>query len=241
MKVLAWHVHGSWMTSFVSGPDSYLLPVLPGRGPDGRGRARTWQWPAGARELGPAELADTAFDVVVLQRPQEIDLLHRWTGLRAGIDVPAVYVEHNTPSWSAGTRHPLADRGDITVVHVTHFNQLMWDCGDAPTTVIEHGIVDPGHLYTGHSERIAVVVNEPIRRLQRLLVGHADDVDMDGAGRILVAPALRDYAGLDHRVVLVGQGNRFELWDETRWQAETAQAITFSADGLPPELDGFSL
>jgi len=83
--------------------------------------------------------------------------------------------------------------------------------------------------------------NEPIRRLQRLLVGHADDVDMDGAGRILVAPALRDYAGLDHRVVLVGQGNRFELWDETRWQAETAQAITFSADGLPPELDGFSL
>jgi hypothetical protein len=164
MKVLAWHVHGSWMTSFVSGPDSYLLPVLPGRGPDGRGRARTWQWPAGARELGPAELADTIFDVVVLQRPQEIDLLHRWTGLRAGIDVPAVYVEHNTPSWSAGTRHPLADRGDITVVHVTHFNQLMWDCGDAPTTVIEHGIVDPGHLYTGHSERIAVVVNEPIRR-----------------------------------------------------------------------------
>jgi MraZ protein len=83
--------------------------------------------------------------------------------------------------------------------------------------------------------------NAEIRRLQRLLVGHADDVDMDGAGRILVSPALRQYAGLDHRIVLVGQGNKFELWDETRWHEQTSQAITFSAGSLPPELDGFSL
>ena len=83
--------------------------------------------------------------------------------------------------------------------------------------------------------------NEQIRRLQRLLVGHAEDVDADGAGRILVSPALRQFAGLDHRVVLVGQGNKFELWDETRWLEQTAQAITFSAGDLPPELDGFSL
>ena len=83
--------------------------------------------------------------------------------------------------------------------------------------------------------------NEPIRRLQRLLVGFAEDVDPDGAGRILVSPELRQYAGLEHRVVLVGQGNKFELWDEPRWIEQTAQAITFSAGELPPELDGFSL
>jgi MraZ protein len=83
--------------------------------------------------------------------------------------------------------------------------------------------------------------NEQIRGLQRLLVGHADEVDMDGTGRILVPPALRQYAGLDHRVVLVGQGNKFELWDEAKWQQETARAITFPAGDLPPELDGFSL
>jgi MraZ protein len=83
--------------------------------------------------------------------------------------------------------------------------------------------------------------NEPIRRLQRLLVGHADDADLDAAGRILIPPELRQFAGLDHRVVLVGQGNRFEVWDEARWQAQTAQAITFSAGALPPELEGFSL
>lgn len=82
---------------------------------------------------------------------------------------------------------------------------------------------------------------EEIRGLQRLLVGHADEVEMDNAGRVLVPPALRQYAGLDHRVVLVGQGNKFELWDEGRWQEQTARAITFPAGGLPPELDGFSL
>jgi MraZ protein len=83
--------------------------------------------------------------------------------------------------------------------------------------------------------------NEQIRGLQRLLVGHADEVDIDGAGRILVPPALRQYAGLEHRVVLVGQGSKFELWDEAKWQQETARAITFPAGDLPPELDGFSL
>ena len=61
------------------------------------------------------------------------------------------------------------------------------------------------------------------------------------AGRILVPPALRRYASLDKHVVLVGQGHKFELWDEAQWQAQTAQAIAFPADGLPPELDGFSL
>jgi MraZ protein len=83
--------------------------------------------------------------------------------------------------------------------------------------------------------------NDEIRRLQRLLVGHADEVDMDGAGRVLVPPALREYAGLEHRIVLVGQGNKFELWDDTKWNEQTALAIRFPAGGLPPELDGFSL
>jgi MraZ protein len=83
--------------------------------------------------------------------------------------------------------------------------------------------------------------NDQIRGLQRLLVGHADEVELDGSGRILVPPALRHFAGLDHRVVFVGQGNKFEVWDDAKWDEQTARAITFPAGGLPPELDGFSL
>ncbi|MET7736350.1 glycosyltransferase [Streptomyces sp. NPDC005402] len=165
MNILVWHVHGSWLTSFVQGPYTFLVPVTPDRGPDGLGRARTWEWPATVRELSPAELREADIDLMVLQRPHEPDLARRWTGRRPGTDVPAVYVEHNSPHESpVDTRHPLADRSDIPLVHVTHFNRLTWDNGRAPTEVIEHGIIDPGHLWTGEEARAAVVVNEPVRR-----------------------------------------------------------------------------
>ncbi|CAG0959047.1 Transcriptional regulator MraZ [Burkholderiales bacterium] len=83
--------------------------------------------------------------------------------------------------------------------------------------------------------------NERIRSLQRLLVGHADDVEFDAAGRILVPPALRVFAGIDRQVVLVGQGNRFELWDDAQWRAVTDAALTVPSEAMPAELDGFSL
>lgn len=165
MRILAWHVHGSWMTAFVQGEHEVLVPVLPDRGPDGRGRAQTWEWPERVREIPVDALADTAFDVVLLQRPHEIDLVTQWTGRRPGIDVRAVYVEHNTPKESiTGERHPVADRADIELVHVSHFNHLFWDNGCAPTRVIEHGIVDPGHRWSGELARAAVAINEPVRR-----------------------------------------------------------------------------
>jgi glycosyltransferase involved in cell wall biosynthesis len=165
VRVLLWHVHGSWTTSFVQGGHEYVLPLTPGRDPDGRGRARTWDWPAGAVEVAAGELRDRDLDVVVLQRPHEIELAERWTGRRPGRDVPAVYVEHNTPGGAVPfTRHPLADQQAIPVIHVTHFNRLFWDCGSAPTDVVEHGVVDPGPRYSGEMPRAAVVVNDPVRR-----------------------------------------------------------------------------
>ena len=59
--------------------------------------------------------------------------------------------------------------------------------------------------------------NKAARRLQRLLVGHATEVEMDGQGRVLLPPPLRQFAGLEKHAVLIGQGNKFELWDEGRW------------------------
>jgi glycosyltransferase involved in cell wall biosynthesis len=165
VRVLVWHVHGSWATSFLQGGHDYLLPVLPDRSADGRGRARTWDWPQSAQEVTPAQLADEPFDVVVLQRPHELELTTRWTGRTPGRDVAALYVEHNTPGGNVPySRHPLADQTDIPIVHVTHFNRLIWDCGRARTEVVEHGIVDPGHRYSGEWPRAAVVVNDPVRR-----------------------------------------------------------------------------
>ncbi|MDQ4048288.1 MAG: glycosyltransferase [Actinomycetota bacterium] len=167
MRILVWHVHGSWTTALVQGSHEYLLPVLPDRGPDGRGRARTWDWPAAAVEVTPEEAADADVDLVILQRPEELSsLASEWLGGREpGRDLPAVYVEHNAPQGRiAEMRHPAADRRDLTLVHVTHFNDLFWDSGSTPTRVIEHGIVDPGYRFTGELARAAVVVNEARRR-----------------------------------------------------------------------------
>ena len=75
--------------------------------------------------------------------------------------------------------------------------------------------------------------NEEIRGLQRLLVGHADEVDMDGAGRVLVPPALRQYAGLEHRIVLVGQGNKFELWDDAAGNEGRPRTSAFCGSKVP--------
>lgn len=174
MRILLWHVHGSWTTAFVQGEHEYLVPVLPGRPADGRGRARTWDWPSSVREVTPGRLRraveDGEVDVVLLQRPHEARLLREWTGRTAGGDLPAVYLEHDAPGGpAAATRHPLADvdavaDGRVPIVHVTAFNALMWDTGTARTTVIDHGVPDPGHRYTGEREHLAAVVNEPVRR-----------------------------------------------------------------------------
>jgi glycosyltransferase involved in cell wall biosynthesis len=164
MRILLWHVHGSWTDAFVRGRHEYLLPVLPGGGAWGLGRAGR-DWPESVREVDLAELDACAVDAVVLQRPEEIDEVARTLGRIPGADLPAVFVEHNTPKGDVpNTRHPLAEQGSIPVVHVTHFNRLAWDNGSAPTTVIEHGIPDPGQLYTGELPELGVVVNEPVRR-----------------------------------------------------------------------------
>jgi hypothetical protein len=165
VNILLWHVHGSWTTAFVQGGHHYLVPVTPDRGAYGRGRARTYHWPDTVEEISPAELGRRDIDLVVLQRPEEIELVRAWTRRRVGRDLPAVHVEHNAPRGDVpATRHPLADRDDLMLVHVTHFNDLFWDVGATRTTVIEHGIVAPAARYTGELERVAVVTNEPLRR-----------------------------------------------------------------------------
>ena len=219
MRVLLWHVHGSWTTAFVQGGHDYVLPVTPDRDDDGLGRARTWDWPASVREVPPERLPAEDIDVVVLQRPHEVDLAERWLGRRPGRDVPAVYLEHNTPAGDVpDTRHPMATQQGITVVHVTGFNELMWDCGPVPTTVIDHGIVDPGYRYTGELPRAAAVVNDPVRR-----------------GRFVGADLIVDLAGTTP-VDLFGMRTDLLVADAGLDDADRLRSYDLSQAQLHPEL-----
>ena len=87
-------------------------------------------------------------------------------------------------------------------------------------------------------------MNEASRKLQRLMVGHATDVELDAAGRLLLPPKLREFAALERDVVLVGQGNRFELWDEPRWNqsrdAWLAEDTALPTD-MPADLGNLSI
>jgi Glycosyl transferases group 1 len=176
-SLLLWHVHGSWTESFVAGRHRYVLPVNAERNADGRGLCGR-NWPR-AQEVSSDRLRGEDIDLVVLQRPEDIDLTARWLDRRPGIDVAAVYVEHNAPRpFAVDSTHPLADRADIPVVHVTDFNRMMWNSGAAPTRVITHGIADPGLQYTGEIPAAATMINEPCRRWRT--VG-ADLLDVLGA------------------------------------------------------------
>ena len=158
MRIMVWHVHGGWMNGFLRGTHEYLIP----RSPD---ETDSPVLPDNAHLISESQLHDEHIDLIVLQRLEELDETQRLLGRIPGRDLPAVFVEHNTPQPHAvDQRHPLADQSRIPIVHVTHFNRLMWDNGDAPTHVIEHGIPDPGHLYTGEIPALGVVINEPVRR-----------------------------------------------------------------------------
>ncbi len=126
----------------------------------------TYEWPSTVREVTPGQLAAEDIDVVVLQRPHELELFQRWAGRALGRrGVPAVYVEHNTPRGDVNDwTHPLAAGTDIPIVHVTQFNAMVWDNGLAPAVVIEHGVPDYGYQYIGRLDSLAVAVNEPVRR-----------------------------------------------------------------------------
>jgi len=81
------------------------------------------------------------------------------------------------------------------------------------------------------------------RRLQRLMVGHATELQLDGHGRLLLPPELREFAHLERSGMLIGQGNRCELWDEARWNERRALWLAHEAaeTGLPAELDSLTL
>ncbi len=85
--------------------------------------------------------------------------------------------------------------------------------------------------------------NAAARRIQRLLIGHATEVELDGNGRFIIPTPLREYADLQKKLVLVGQGNKFEIWSDSYWREarETWLAQPLEEDNLPIELETLSL
>ena len=83
--------------------------------------------------------------------------------------------------------------------------------------------------------------NEQARWWQRLLVGFAEELELDTQGRILVSPALRRFAGLKKDLMLVGQGSHFEIWDVAAWDERLTRGLAQVGANPPPGTENFSL
>lgn len=165
LRILVWHIHGSYLNALAQIDHDWFLPVQPGRPEGYGGRGATFDLPSSMIEVDAASVRDLDLDLVLYQTPRNL----REDGPRllsaTQRHLPRIYLEHNTPQPHAvTTTHPFADRHGL-LVHVTPYNRLMWDNGATPTTTIEHSVaIDPSLRATFIRPRGIMVVNGPRRR-----------------------------------------------------------------------------
>ena len=168
LRILTWHVHGSYLNYLTRLPHRFYLPVRPGGEPGYGGRTPGFRWASNVVDVPADEVRHGQYDAILFQSARN------WTTDQHDMltaeqrRLPRLYIEHDPPRESpTDTRH-LLDDADVMLVHVTAFNALMWDAGRTPVRVIDHGVDDPGHLYRGELDRGLVVVNGLARRGRRL-------------------------------------------------------------------------
>lgn len=160
LKILIWHIHGSYLNTLSRIDHDWYLPTKPDRPEGYGGRGPTFDLPSYMREVPAEQVRDLDLDLIIYQTPKnyfedQFEILSEEQ--RA---LPKIYLEHNTPKPDAvATRHPIDDP-NVLLVHVTHYNRLMWDNGRTPTMVIEHSVaINPDAAYRGTLERGITVIN----------------------------------------------------------------------------------
>jgi hypothetical protein len=165
LRILIWHIHGSYLNALATLEHDWWTPVKPARSEGYGGRGHTFDGHAALHEIPADEVHEHDFDLIIYQTPRN------WLEDRLEIlsprqrALPAIYLEHNTPRpHPVDTRH-LIDDPSVLLVHVTRYNRLMWDTGQTPTVVIEHSVaIDPAARYSGELQRGIAVVNGPQHR-----------------------------------------------------------------------------
>jgi hypothetical protein len=160
LKILIWHIHGSYLNTLARIDHDWYLPVKSDRPEGYGGRGPTFDVPDYVREVPASEVHNLKLDLVIYQTPKNYFQDQYEILSPEQRRLPKIYLEHNTPKPHASdTRHPIDDP-NVLLVHVTHYNRLMWDNGRTPTTVIEHSVaIDPTATYRGQLARGITVIN----------------------------------------------------------------------------------
>ena len=169
LKILTWHTHGSYLYYLTQVPHQFYVLSRPGRPPGYGGRCGQLPWGDNVIDLSAEQARRQQFDCILFQDDDQYLKDQHALLTPAQRRLPRIYLEHDTPrEHPTDMRHPVDDP-DVLLVHVTHFNALMWDSGRMPVRVVEHGVMVPPHVaYTGETARGLVIVNHLARRGRRL-------------------------------------------------------------------------
>ncbi|MDB9526503.1 glycosyltransferase family 4 protein [Oscillatoria sp. CS-180] len=169
LRILTWHVHGSYLYYLTQAPHDFYLPTKPGKPEGYGGRLPGFDWGRNVHDIPAEAVRHQTFDCILFQsarnyQQDQYDILSAEQR-----QLPRLFLEHDPPrQHPTDTRHGVDDP-QVLLVHVTAFNQLMWDCGNTPTRVVEHGVTVPEAVpYSGDIPRGIVVVNGLRSRGRRL-------------------------------------------------------------------------
>lgn len=169
LRILTWNTHGSYLYYLSQVPHHFHVLYKPGRPPGYAGCQAGTPWGPNIHNLAAGEARHAAFDCILFQDdPQyEKDQYELLTAQQRAL--PRIYLEHDPPrEHPTDMPHPVDDP-NVLLVHVSHFNQLMWKAGRSPERVVEHGVVVPaGVEYDGALARGLVIINHLARRGRRL-------------------------------------------------------------------------
>ncbi|KAB8315968.1 glycosyltransferase [Tolypothrix campylonemoides VB511288] len=169
LRILTWHIHGSYLHYLTQSHHHFYLPVKPERPEGYGGRLGGFPWSDNVHDVSAQEVRNLQFDCILFQSRKNY-LEDQYEILsESQRRLPRIYLEHDPPREHPTDTQHIVDDPDVLLVHVTHFNQLMWNSGRTPTRVIEHGVMIPDDVrYTGELERGLVVVNGLRSRGRRL-------------------------------------------------------------------------
>jgi glycosyltransferase involved in cell wall biosynthesis len=169
LRILTWHIHGSYLYYLVQTGHEFYLPVKPGAFTGYNGRAGAFPWPDTVHNVPAQEVRHLDFDCVLFQSIQNYTRDQYEILSPTQQRLPRIYLEHDPPREHPTDTLHVVDDPNILLVHVTPFNNLMWNNGRTPTRVIEHGVLIPSNVaYTGELPRGLVVVNNLRTRGRRL-------------------------------------------------------------------------
>jgi hypothetical protein len=169
MRILTWHIHGSYLYYLSQAPHEFYLPVKPDKPEGYGGRIGSFPWGENVHDIAAEAVREQQFDCVLFQSRRNYFQDQYEILSEAQRQLPRIYLEHDPPREHPTDTQHWVDDPDMLLVHVTHFNNLMWDSGRTPTCVIEHGVMVPNDVqYSGELDRGIVVINGLQKRGRRL-------------------------------------------------------------------------